>query len=86
MSTPLEQARAIASARRFLLDLCLPGKIKRVSSAVRLEARARVKHMPMSWDLPRIAEDDLALDEMEKVEEHYREQFWAECGMAGREI
>jgi hypothetical protein len=40
----------------------------------------------MSWDLPRIAEDDLALDEMEKVEEHYRRQFWEECGMAGREI
>jgi len=86
MSTPLEQARAIASARRFLLDLCLPGKIKRVPRAVRLQARARVKHMPMSWDIPRIAEDDLALDEMEKVEEHYREKFWAECGMAGREI
>jgi hypothetical protein len=86
MSTPLEQARAIASARRFLLDLCLPGKIKKVPRAVRLEARARVKHMPMSWDLPRIAEDDLALDEMEKVEEHYRRQFWEECGMAGREI
>ena len=54
MSTPVEQARAIASARRFLLDLCIPGKIKRVPRAVRLEARARVKHMPMSWDLPRI--------------------------------
>jgi hypothetical protein len=86
MSTPLEQARAIASARRFLLDLCIPGKIKRVSREVRLEARARVKHMPMSWDLPRIAEDDLALDEMEKVEAHHRKQFWEECGMAGREI
>jgi hypothetical protein len=59
MSTPLEQARAIASARRFLLDLCIPGKLKRVPRAVSIEARARVKHMPMSWDIPRIAEDDL---------------------------
>jgi len=85
MSTPMEQARAIASARRFLLDLCLPGKIKKVPRAVRLEARARVKHMPMSWDIPRIAEDDLAMDEMEKMEEHYRKEFWAECGMDGKE-
>jgi hypothetical protein len=81
----MEQARAIASARRFLLDLCLPGKIKKVPRAVRLEARARVKHMPMSWDIPRIAEDDLAMDEMEKMEEHYRKEFWAECGMDGKE-
>jgi hypothetical protein len=81
----MEQARAIASARRFLLDLCHPGKIKKVPRAVRLEARARVKHMPMSWDIPRIAEDDLAMDEMEKMEEHYRKEFWAECGMDGKE-
>jgi hypothetical protein len=30
MSTPLEQARAIAMARHFLSELCVPGKIKRV--------------------------------------------------------
>jgi hypothetical protein len=79
MSTPAEQARAIASARRFLLDLCIPGKIKRVSREVRLEARARVKHLPMSWDLPRIVEDDLAMEGMEKMEEFYRQRFWEEC-------
>jgi hypothetical protein len=81
MSTPCEQARAIASARRFLLDLCLPGKIKRVPREVRLEARARVKHLPMSWDLERIVEDDLAMEQMEQLEEHCRKQFWEECGV-----
>jgi hypothetical protein len=81
MSTPVEQARAIAQARRFLLDLCLPGKIKRVPRAVRLEARARVKHLPMSWDLPRIVEDEIAMEGMEKMEEWHRKQFWEECGV-----
>jgi hypothetical protein len=81
MSTPLEQARAIVSARRFLLDLCIPGKIKRVPREVRLEARARVKHMPMSWHLERIVDDDLAMDHMEEMEEWHRKQFWEECGV-----
>jgi hypothetical protein len=81
MSTPVEQARAIAAARRFLLDLCVPGKIKKIPRAVRLEARARVKHMPMSWDMPRIAEDELAMEHMEQMEENYRKQFWEECGV-----
>ena len=80
MSTPVEQARAIAAARRFLLDLCVPGKIKKIPRAVRLEARARVKHLPMSWDIPRIAEDKLAMEHMEEMEEYYRKQFWEECG------
>jgi hypothetical protein len=85
MSMPTEQARALVAARRFLLDLCIPGKIKRVPRAVRLEARARVKHMPMSWDLPRIVEDELAMDHMQEMEEYHRKQFWADCGMDGRE-
>ena len=78
MSTPLEQGQAIAQARRFLLDLCIPGKIKRVPREVRQEARARVKHMPMSWDLERIAADDGAMEHMEEIEEHYRKEFWGE--------
>ena len=86
MSTPMEQARAIASARRFLFDLCLPSKIKKVPREVRLEARARVKHFPMSWDLPRIVEDEDAMDQMEQLEEHYRREFWNECGIGGREL
>jgi len=81
MSTPVEQARAIAAARRFLLNLCVPGKIKKIPRVVRLEARARVKHLPMSWDIPRIAEDELAMEHMEQMEEHYRKQFWEECGV-----
>ena len=81
MSTTLEQARAVASARRFLLDLCIPGKIKKIPRAVRQEARARVKHMPMSWDIPRIAEDEAALDHMQEIEEFHRKQFWEECGV-----
>ena len=85
MSTTLEQARAVASARRFLLDLCIPGKIKKIPRAVRQEARARVKHMPMSWDIPRIAEDEAALDHMQEIEEFHRKQFWEECGIDGRE-
>jgi hypothetical protein len=85
MSTPVEQARAIASARRFLLDLCIPGKIKKVPRAVRQEARARVKHMPMSWDLERIVADDLAMDHMQELEEWHHKQFWEECGMDGKE-
>jgi hypothetical protein len=81
VSTPVEQARAIAAARRFLLDLCVPGKIKKIPRAVRQEARARVKHMPMSWDIPRIAEDELAMEHMQEMEEHYQKQFWEECGV-----
>ena len=76
MSTPLEQARAIAQARHFLSELCIPGKITRIPREVRREARARLKHMPMSWDLPRIAEDLGALENMEKIEERYRQVFW----------
>jgi hypothetical protein len=86
MSLPTEQARALVSARQFLFDLCVPGKIKKVPRAVRLEARARVKHFPMSWDLERIVADDVAMDHMEEMEEHHRKQFWAECGMDGREL
>ncbi len=79
MSTPLEQGRAIAAARRFLFDLCVPSKTPRVPREVRLEARARVKHMPMSWDLPRIVEDEGAMKHMEEIEEHYRKEFWEDC-------
>jgi hypothetical protein len=39
----------------------------------------------MSWDLERIVADDVAMNHMEEMEEHHRKQFWAECGMDGRE-
>ena len=76
MSTPLEQARAIATARHFLSELCIPGKWKRVPREVRREARNRLKHMPMSWDLPRIVNEEGALDHMQEIEEYYRKQLW----------
>jgi hypothetical protein len=78
MSLPYEQARAIAQARHFLAELGTPGKIKRIPAEIRREARARLKHMPMSCDIPRIAEDLGALQNMEKLEEHYRKVFWEE--------
>jgi hypothetical protein len=78
MSLPYEQARAIAQARHFLTELGTPSKIKRIPAEIRREARARLKHMPMSWDIPRIAEDLGALQNMEKLEEHYRQVFWEE--------
>ena len=76
MSTPLEQARAIAQARHFLSELCVPGNIKRVPSEVRREARNRLKHMPMSWDLKSIVAEPGAMSEMWKIEDHYRREFW----------
>jgi hypothetical protein len=79
VSTPLEQGRAIAQARRFLLDLCVPGKIKRIPREVRQEARARVKHMPMSWDLERIVADEGAMSHMEEIEERHHKEFWEDC-------
>lgn len=78
MSTPMEQGRAIAAARNFLSELCVPGKIKRIPREVRMKARRRLKHMPLSWDLPRIVEDELAMKHMQEAEEYYREQFWRE--------
>ena len=79
MSLPYEQARAIATARHFLSELCIPGKWKRVPREVRREARNRLKHMPMSWDLPRIVNEDGALDHMQEIEEYYRNQFWEDA-------
>ena len=76
MSLPYEQARAIATARHFLSELCIPGKWKRVPREVRREARNRLKHMPMSWDLPRIVNEEGALDHMQEIEEYYRKQLW----------
>ena len=84
MSTTLEQARAIAVARNFISRIC-SCQIRRIPTAVRQEARRVLKHMPMSWDIPRIAEDEAALDHMQEIEEFHRKQFWGECGIDGRE-
>jgi hypothetical protein len=84
MSLPFEQARALARARQFLLDLCVPGKIKRIPREVRLAARAVVKHYPCSWDLDRMITDDAAMNHMQSLEEDYRKEFWKELGHDGR--
>jgi hypothetical protein len=78
MSLPVEQARALAVARNFISRIC-SRQIKRIPTAVRQEARGVLKHMPMSWDLPRIVEDGLAMDVMQEAEAHYRKLFWEEC-------
>jgi len=78
MSLPHEQARAIATARHFLSELCIPGKIKRIPREVRREARNRLKHFPLSWDLPKIVADAGAMQEMQDTEQHYFNQFWKE--------
>jgi hypothetical protein len=85
MSLPMEQARALARARQFLLDLCVPGKIKRIPREVRLTARAIVKHYPCSWDLDSVISDDTAMDHMQSLEHDYRREFWKECGLDERE-
>jgi hypothetical protein len=76
MSLPHEQARALPQARNFLSELCIPGKIKRVPRAVRMEARRRLKHFPLSWDLERIVAEPGAIEHMEEMEACYREEFW----------
>ena len=78
MSTPLEQARAIAQARHFLSELCAPGKIKRIPREVRMEARRCLKHFPLSWDVPRVAADPEAMQHMQDTEQHYFDEFWKE--------
>ena len=84
MSLPLEQARALARARQFLLDLCVPSKTKGVPSDVRQAARAIVKHYPCSWDLDRVITDDDAMNHMQSLEDDYRKEFWKELGHDGR--
>ena len=84
MSLPFEQARALARARQFLLDMCVPGKMGRIPRETRLAARAIVKHYPCSWDLDRIISDDAAMDHMQSLEDEYRKEFWKELGLDGR--
>jgi hypothetical protein len=78
MSLPDEQARALVSARQFLLSLCVPGKTPRVPRAVRHEARWRLKHFPSSFEWKRIVEDPIAMETAQAMEEHYRTTFWEE--------
>lgn len=47
MTLPYEEYNAILSATRFLYDLMDPKKTPRVPKWVRVEARRRVKHLPL---------------------------------------
>lgn len=51
MTLPIEEYHAIMSATRFLYDLMDPKKTPKVPKWVRVEARRRVKHMPLSVTL-----------------------------------
>jgi hypothetical protein len=43
-----------------------------------MEARRRLKHFPLSWDVLRIAADREAMQHMQDTEQHYFNQFWKE--------
>lgn len=47
MTLPYEEYNAILAATRFLYDLMDPKKTPRVPKWVRVEARRRVKHLPL---------------------------------------
>ena len=51
MTLPSEEYNAICAATRFLYDLMDPKKTPRVPKWIRVEARRRVKHMPLSATL-----------------------------------
>lgn len=78
MSLPCEQSRSLARTRQFLLDLCVPGKIKRIPREVRHIARCLVKHYPCSWDLPRVVQDQFAMQQMQRQEDEYSKKFWGD--------
>ena len=71
MSLPREQAVALIQARQFLLSLCIPQETPRVPRAIRAQARNRLKHFPMSWDLPGIVDDPASMDAARDAETFY---------------
>lgn len=56
MTMPDQRYRALKQCRKFMEELCDPGKTPRVPSAVRDKARDILKHYPMDIDLGNIAE------------------------------
>lgn len=58
MTLPNERFRAIKQAREFLFDLLDPKKTPRVPKAIRREARWRLKHYPLSYDMDKAKERD----------------------------
>lgn len=53
---PDQRYRALKQCRKFMEELCDPGKTPRVPSAVRDKARDLLKHYPMDSELGNIAE------------------------------
>lgn len=79
MSLPHERARALVYARQFLLSLCMPWETPRVPRKIRQEARNRLKHFPMSWDLPGIVDDPAAMDAARDAETFYLKRVWEDA-------
>lgn len=59
MTLPYQRSAAVMSAREFLLDLASPygpTGIKRIPRAVRIHARALLKHFPTAWEMSNAAD------------------------------
>ena len=55
MTLPDERYRAVKAAQQFLARLA-GGEYPRVPKAVRVEARAILRHYPLDWDLKQAAD------------------------------
>ena len=53
---PDQRYHALKQSRKFMEELCDPGKTPRVPSAVRDRARSLLKHFPLDSELSFIAE------------------------------
>ena len=56
MTTAHDRYLAVRQSRRFLEELCDPGRTPRVPSIVRNRARALLKHYPMDWEIDSLSE------------------------------
>lgn len=56
MTLPNERYNSLKNTKKFLEDLCDPGKTPRVPSFVRERASSALKHYPTDWDIEQIAE------------------------------
>jgi hypothetical protein len=56
MTMPDQRYHALKQCRRFIEELCDPGKTPRVPGAIRNQARDVLKHFPMDTEIELIAE------------------------------
>ena len=56
MTMPDQRYHALKQCRKFIEELCDPGKTPRVPGPARDRARSLLKHMPMDTELDFIAE------------------------------